>query len=228
MVRRCCKSHPWRRHRWVMVATGPGSYRNTDRVGINVKIGRHEYLYSHTKDGAPTTALTDLPRYDRPVDRIAYAASMGWRPRRSLHYRGLLVHGVDIVCQSGRHAGSSRLEHVRGDSTGRRPRLCNRRVDRRCHCDAIRPLVISSASTGDPHAGGGSSNHWRRAPAGRVRPRGRNPRGAEWSKDDSAKWKLDDPRVNFAVSARGSCYATLTRLRAIMLGIAPSPPGDAI
>jgi len=53
---------------WVMMAAGRGSYKNTDRVGINVKLGRHEYLYSHMKDGTPTTALTDLPRYDRLED----------------------------------------------------------------------------------------------------------------------------------------------------------------
>ena len=53
---------------WVVVTEGPGTYKNTDRVGINVKLGRHEYLYSHTTDGTPTTALTDLPRYRRADD----------------------------------------------------------------------------------------------------------------------------------------------------------------
>ncbi len=67
---------------WVMVAAGRGSYRNTDRVGINVKIGRHEYLYSHTKDGTPTTALTDLPHYDRPDDPPSPTIRpIGSRPR---------------------------------------------------------------------------------------------------------------------------------------------------
>jgi hypothetical protein len=53
---------------WVVVAAGRGSYRNTDRVGINVKRGRREYLYSHTEDGTPTSALNDLPRYRSPDD----------------------------------------------------------------------------------------------------------------------------------------------------------------
>ncbi len=60
---------------WVVVTAGRGKYKNTDRVGINVKLGRREYLFSHTDDGTPTTALTDLPRYDRPDDRPAKSSS---------------------------------------------------------------------------------------------------------------------------------------------------------
>ncbi len=58
---------------WVMQSVGRDSYRNTDHVGINVRRGRHAYLYSHRKDGTPTTALTDLPRYDRQDDPLASA-----------------------------------------------------------------------------------------------------------------------------------------------------------
>ena len=53
---------------WVMLAAGRDSYKNTDHVGINVKRGQQAYLYSCTKDGTPTTALTDLPRYEKPDD----------------------------------------------------------------------------------------------------------------------------------------------------------------
>ena len=53
---------------WVMQSAGRDSYKNTDHVGINVKRGRRPYLYSYMKDGTPTTALTDLPRYDRQDD----------------------------------------------------------------------------------------------------------------------------------------------------------------
>ena len=53
---------------WVMVAAGPGNYKNTDRVGINIKRGRHEHLYSYAKEGTPTSALIDLPRYRLPDD----------------------------------------------------------------------------------------------------------------------------------------------------------------
>jgi hypothetical protein len=58
---------------WVMRSAGRDSYRNTDHVGINVRRGRRAYLYSHRKDGTPTTALTDLPRYDRRDDSLASA-----------------------------------------------------------------------------------------------------------------------------------------------------------
>ena len=51
---------------WVVVTEGPGTYKNTDHVGI--KRGQHEHLYSYTKDGTPTPALIDLPRYRLPDD----------------------------------------------------------------------------------------------------------------------------------------------------------------
>ena len=53
---------------WVMVPVGPGRYKNTDRVRINVKQGGRGYLYSCTSEGTPTTALTELPRYQRTDD----------------------------------------------------------------------------------------------------------------------------------------------------------------
>jgi hypothetical protein len=53
---------------WVIVSVGPGSYKNTDHVRINVKAGGRGYLYSCTADGTPTSALTDLPRYQRADD----------------------------------------------------------------------------------------------------------------------------------------------------------------
>ncbi len=58
---------------WVMQSAGRGSYKNTDHVSINKQRRRNGYLYSHTKDGTPTTALTDLPRYDWPDDHLASA-----------------------------------------------------------------------------------------------------------------------------------------------------------
>ena len=54
---------------WVMVSVAPpGSYKNTEYVRINVRRGGQEYLYSCTKDGTPTSTLTDLPRYQKPDD----------------------------------------------------------------------------------------------------------------------------------------------------------------
>ena len=53
---------------WVLQDARRGSYKNTDHVGINVKRDRQAYLYSCTKDGTPTPALTDLPRYPKPDD----------------------------------------------------------------------------------------------------------------------------------------------------------------
>jgi len=53
---------------WVMLAAGRDSYKNTEHVGINVRRGQQAYLYSCTKDGTPTTTLTDLPRYQKPDD----------------------------------------------------------------------------------------------------------------------------------------------------------------
>jgi hypothetical protein len=53
---------------WVIATDGHGKYTNTDRVRINVKPDGRECLYSCTKDGTPTSALTDLPRYLRTDD----------------------------------------------------------------------------------------------------------------------------------------------------------------
>ena len=53
---------------WVMVPDGHGHHVNTEHVRINVKPGGHQYLYSCTKDGKPTSTLTDLPRYQAPDD----------------------------------------------------------------------------------------------------------------------------------------------------------------
>ena len=53
---------------WILVSVGPGSYKNTDHVRINVKQGGRGYLYSCAADGTPTSALTDLPRYQRSDD----------------------------------------------------------------------------------------------------------------------------------------------------------------
>jgi hypothetical protein len=58
---------------WVMVNAGRDRYRNTDRVGINVRRGKREYLYSYADDGAPTTTLNDLPRYQKADDSPAFA-----------------------------------------------------------------------------------------------------------------------------------------------------------
>lgn len=53
---------------WVIQAAGRGSYKNTDHVGINAKRRQQAYLYSCMKDGTPTPALADLPRYQKPDD----------------------------------------------------------------------------------------------------------------------------------------------------------------
>ena len=53
---------------WIVQAVGGASYKNTDHVGINVKRSQRAYLYSCTKDGTPTTALDDLPRYQTSDD----------------------------------------------------------------------------------------------------------------------------------------------------------------
>ena len=53
---------------WVLRSVGGGRYKNTDHVGVNAKRGRQPYLYSCMRDGTPTTALFDLPRYQKPDD----------------------------------------------------------------------------------------------------------------------------------------------------------------
>ena len=53
---------------WVMLSAGRHKYKNTNHVRINVKRGREAYLYSCTRNGTPTTALTDLPRYESRDD----------------------------------------------------------------------------------------------------------------------------------------------------------------
>ena len=53
---------------WVIQAAGRDSYKNTDHIGINAKRGQQAYLYSCTRDGTPTPALADLPRYQKPDD----------------------------------------------------------------------------------------------------------------------------------------------------------------
>ena len=59
---------------WVMVAAHRrGSFRNTDRVGINRKRNEREFLYSYADDGTPTLALLGLPRYQKPEDAPGYA-----------------------------------------------------------------------------------------------------------------------------------------------------------
>ena len=69
---------------WVMVSVDRrGSYRNTDRVGINRKLRGREYLYSYADDGTPTLALTDLPRYQRQDDGPGYARPMADLPPRA-------------------------------------------------------------------------------------------------------------------------------------------------
>ncbi len=62
---------------WVMRDAGQGRYINTDHVGINAKRGRQVYLYSCTKDGTPTAALTDLPHYPKPHDAPLGPLSVG-------------------------------------------------------------------------------------------------------------------------------------------------------
>ena len=51
---------------WVLRSADGGRYKNTDHVGVNAKRGRQDYLCSCMKDGTPTTALADLPRYQKP------------------------------------------------------------------------------------------------------------------------------------------------------------------
>ena len=63
---------------WVVQAAGRDSYKNTDHVGINAKRSQQASLYSCTKDGTPTTALTDLPRYQsRTIRHPRRSASVG-------------------------------------------------------------------------------------------------------------------------------------------------------
>lgn len=46
---------------YVLEVDGPGSFRPTDKV--RVKPGQMEYLESYRADGAATTALLDLPKW---------------------------------------------------------------------------------------------------------------------------------------------------------------------
>ena len=62
---------------WVTMSVGQGNYRNTDHVGVNVKRGQQAYLYSCTKDGTPTAALAELPRYQKPDDAPPKSSGAG-------------------------------------------------------------------------------------------------------------------------------------------------------
>ena len=54
---------------WVFVSVPPAdSFKNTDHVRIGVNQHGHQYLYSCTRNGTQTSALTDLPRFQRPED----------------------------------------------------------------------------------------------------------------------------------------------------------------
>ena len=68
---------------WVMRDAGQGRYMNTDHVGINAKRGRQAYLYSCTKDGTPTPALTSLRRYQKPEDAPPGLLGVGSRVDRA-------------------------------------------------------------------------------------------------------------------------------------------------
>lgn len=59
---------------WVIVSDGPGRYRNTDRVRVEIKGGGRRSLYSCAEDGTPTSALSALPRYIRPDDPLSDSA----------------------------------------------------------------------------------------------------------------------------------------------------------
>ena len=65
---------------WIVQAVGGDGYKNTDHVGINVKRSQQAHVYSCTKDGTPTTALTDLPRYQKPSDAPTGPLGVGRRP----------------------------------------------------------------------------------------------------------------------------------------------------
>jgi hypothetical protein len=43
--------------------------------------------------------------------------------RRGVHHVGVLVHGLDVIRQSGGHAGARGHRHVHGDSSRGRPRI---------------------------------------------------------------------------------------------------------
>jgi hypothetical protein len=87
---------------WVIVSDGLGKYKNTDHVRVNTRDGGRRSLYSCTKDGTPTSALTDLPRYIRPDDPLptsakellAKARNIGSDPYPTLTQQ---VDGVEAV-----------------------------------------------------------------------------------------------------------------------------------
>ena len=102
---------------WVTVADGPGRYKNTDHVGI--KRGRHERLYSCTKDATPTPALIDLPRYRLPDDPPARTSV-----RRT--DRGHRARAGN--CGAGRHARSREPSAPSTSRTPAGPCVARRRV----------------------------------------------------------------------------------------------------
>ena len=61
---------------------------------------------------------------------------------RSLYYGGLLVHRLDVVCQSGRHHRALAVRHVRRHRAGRRRRLHRRAARRHAGGRAVGPLVL--------------------------------------------------------------------------------------
>jgi len=66
---------------WVVVSDRPGKYKNTDRVRVNVTDDGRAYLFSCTKDGTPTSALNNLPRYLKPDDAQSGQSSDRQPPR---------------------------------------------------------------------------------------------------------------------------------------------------
>lgn len=53
---------------WVVAGDGRGKHVNTAHVRFDVGAGGHMDLYSCARDGTRTSALRDLPRYERPED----------------------------------------------------------------------------------------------------------------------------------------------------------------
>jgi hypothetical protein len=92
---------------WVVVTEAHGKYTNTQRVGVDTDEGGRRRLYSRARDGTPTSALADLPRYIRPDDPLPESAKALLAKARHGATDGVptLTHWVDEEPARGGRSG---------------------------------------------------------------------------------------------------------------------------
>jgi hypothetical protein len=73
--------------------------------------------------------------------------------RGSLHHGGLLVHGVDVIRQSGGDHRAVAVRYIRGDRAGRGSRIYCRAARRNARGCRSRPLALANVNVVFVHAG---------------------------------------------------------------------------